>query len=191
MYYYVVPRPTLPISLNIFLYFTTIVVPVSTGKFPSARSWVLWSHTKSTLALGYSLVLTLLILLSIKRLGESGARVRTGLLWVRSEPNPMDHKKGQVSRKRTSDGCHSKHDDRSKNSTTCTMIEWKGVSGASLPVRSGTGLSPGWVLHRSRPTRWDFASPEPRPQTVTRIVSRVSRRTHLTSQMKFLVFQLG
>ena len=35
--------------------------------------------------------------------------------------------------------------------------------------------------HRSRPTRWDFAPPKPRPQTVTRIVSRVSRRTHLTS----------
>ena len=28
------------------------------------------------------------------RLGESGARVRTGLPWVRSEPNPMDHKRG-------------------------------------------------------------------------------------------------
>ena len=55
------------------------------------------------------------------------------------------------------------------------------MSGASLPVRSGTGLSPAWVVHRTRPTRWDFEPPKPRPQTVTRIVSRVSRRTHLTS----------
>ena len=55
------------------------------------------------------------------------------------------------------------------------------MSGGSLPVRSGTGLRPGWVRRRSRPTRWDFVPPKPRPQTVTRIVSRVSRRTHLTS----------
>ena len=41
------------------------------------------------------------------------------------------------------------------------MIEQKGVSGASLPVRSGTRLSPGWVLHWSRLTRWDFAPHEP------------------------------
>ena len=39
--------------------FTTIVVPVSTGKFPRARSWILCSHTKSTLALKYSPVLHL------------------------------------------------------------------------------------------------------------------------------------
>ena len=38
-----------------------------------------------------------------------------------------------------------------------------------------------WVLHRSHLNRWDFAPHEPRPQTLTRIVSRVSRRTHLTS----------
>ena len=31
---------------------------------------------------------------ALERLGESGARVRTGLPWVRSEPNPMDHKRG-------------------------------------------------------------------------------------------------
>ena len=28
-----------------------------------------------------------------ERLGESGVRVRTGLPWVRFEPNPMDHKR--------------------------------------------------------------------------------------------------
>ena len=31
---------------------------------------------------------------SLERLGESGARVRTGLQWVRSKPNPMNHKRG-------------------------------------------------------------------------------------------------
>ena len=56
--------------------------------------------------------------LLLERLGESGARVRTRLPWVRSEPNPMDRKRGQVSRKRMSDGCHSKSDDRPKNCTT-------------------------------------------------------------------------
>ena len=30
----------------------------------------------------------------LERLGESGARVQTGLPWVRSEPNPMDHERG-------------------------------------------------------------------------------------------------
>ena len=43
--------------------FTTIVVPVSTGKFPRAWSWVQCSHTKSTLALT---VLKLSIFLSMK-----------------------------------------------------------------------------------------------------------------------------
>ena len=42
-----------------------------------------------------------------------------------------------------------------------------------------------WVRHRSRLTRWDFAPPKPRPQTVTR--SRVSRRTHLTSLIPNLI----
>ena len=95
--------------------------------------------------------------------------------------NPVDHTRGQVSRKRTSRGCHSKHNDCPKNCTIGTIIEQKGVTGASLPVRSGTVLSPGWVLHRSRLNDWDFAANEPRSQTLARIVSRVSRQTHLTS----------
>ena len=51
--------------------FTTIVFPVSTGKFPCAWSWVglLCSHTKSTLALEYSPVLKLSILSSMKFFG--------------------------------------------------------------------------------------------------------------------------
>ena len=47
-----------------FLYFTTMLVPVSTGKFP--RSWVLCSHTKSKLPLEYSPVRKLSILSSTK-----------------------------------------------------------------------------------------------------------------------------
>ena len=40
----------------------------------------------------------------------------------------MNHKRGHVSRKRTSHGRHSKHDDRPKKCTTGTVTEWKGVS---------------------------------------------------------------
>ena len=36
---------------------------------------------------------------------------------------------------------------------------------------------------KSRLARWDFRPPEPRPQTLTRIVSRVSRRTHRVSDL--------
>ena len=42
------------------------------------------------------------------------------------------------------------------------------TSTRGLLLRGYTGLSPCWVRHRSRPTRWDFAPPKPRPQTVTR-----------------------
>ena len=49
-----------------FSLFLPPFVPVSTGKFPRARPWILCSHTKSTLALEYSPVLELSILLSMK-----------------------------------------------------------------------------------------------------------------------------
>ena len=62
--------------------------------------------------------------LILERLGESEARVWTRLQWIRSELNPMDHTRGQVSRKRMSHGCRSKRDDdRPKNCTTGAVIE--------------------------------------------------------------------
>ena len=76
-----------------------------------------------------------------------------------------------------SHGCHSKRDDdRPKNCTT----------GKAWVVQAcQTARAPDSVLHLSRLNRWDFAPHEPRPQTLTQIVSRVSRWTHLTSLFNY------
>ena len=112
----------------------------------------------------------------LERSGESGIWARTGPDSHESGPNLMDPKRGSVSCKRMS------------MAITGRPYKWysdlqKDASCASLPVHSGTGLSPGcgWVVHRTRLKRWGSSTYEPRSQTLTQIVCRVLHQTHLTS----------
>ena len=74
-----------------------------------------------------------------------------------------------------------------QNCTTSTVIEYKGVSapnGASLRLSAralDSALAESCIGVVSN--RRDFVPHEPRPQTLTRIVSRVLRRTRLISLM--------
>ena len=125
----------------------------------------------------------------LEKLGESRVWVRTGLPRVRSESNPMDHKRGEP---KMNEPWLSWQTWRFPK--TVQLVRWSNGRAwvvQALPVRSGTGLHPGWVRHQSCLNRWDFEPKKPQPQTLTRIVSRVSRQTHLTPLISCLGVSLN
>ena len=75
--------------------------------------------------------------LSFEKLSESCVQTAHQVMRVVSEPNLIDHERGwlsfQLFHNCLSHGCHGKHSD---HGSICSMIRYKGMSWACLPVRS-------------------------------------------------------